>query len=495
MVEFLAGLDDNALLALPWMFEFWAFPHQLPPDGAWRTWVVMGGRGAGKTRAGAEWVRSEVEGPRPTDPGRAKRVALVGETVDQVREVMIFGDSGIMACSPPDRRPEWEATRRRLVWPNGAVAQVYSAHDPDSLRGPQFDAAWVDEFGCPAIDKGTNQPNLFVDPKSSESFVPRGSIGRRDDLIQMQYLRAMAEFWADGANNPLSSSYGGTMVDMARAYVWAWDARPYPEFPNQTWAWSDGDNYRLGHWINGRATNLPLAMVVADLCEDSGAAGFDVSRLYGLVRGYVVAEVGSARSALQPLGLAYGFDAIEREGVLGFRMRDGRLTKALDRATMAVSTEIDGAAELTRAAEAEMTGRVRLGFVDAESSFELRLADAIFPDEASFGVAQSDLALSLTAAEGTMIAERWLAEARVARDAVRFALPKSALGLGAGDVVGVDGARYRIDRIEQAEFQQIEAVRVESAVYRPGTAVERRPAAAPYLAPAPVHPLFRELPT
>jgi phage terminase large subunit-like protein len=144
--EFLAGLDDNALLALPWLFEFWALPHQLPPDGAWKTWVVMGGRGAGKTRAGAEWVRGEVEGPRPGDPGRAARVALVGETVDQVREVMIFGTSGLMACTPPDRRPEWEAGRKRLVWPNGAIAQVFSAHEPDSLRGPQFDAAWVDEL-------------------------------------------------------------------------------------------------------------------------------------------------------------------------------------------------------------------------------------------------------------------------------------------------------------------------------------------------------------
>ncbi len=144
--DFLGGLSDQALLALPWMFEFWALPHQLPPEGAWKTWVIMGGRGAGKTRAGAEWVRAEVEGPRPADPGRAKRVALVGETIDQVREVMVFGDSGILACSPPDRRPEWEAGRRRLVWPNGAVAQVFSAHEPESLRGPQFDAAWVDEL-------------------------------------------------------------------------------------------------------------------------------------------------------------------------------------------------------------------------------------------------------------------------------------------------------------------------------------------------------------
>ena len=120
--------------------------HQRPPKGDWRSWVIMGGRGAGKTRAGAEWVRSVVEGSRPLDAGRCRRVALVGETIEQVREVMIFGDSGILACSPEDRRPDWEVTRKRLVWPNGAIATVHSAHDPEGLRGPQFDGAWVDEI-------------------------------------------------------------------------------------------------------------------------------------------------------------------------------------------------------------------------------------------------------------------------------------------------------------------------------------------------------------
>lgn len=143
---FLSDLDDNALMALPYLFDFWALEHQIPPPGLWKSWVILGGRGAGKTRAGAEWVRSEVEGARPLDKGRARRVALVGETYDQVRDVMIFGDSGILACSPPDRRPKWEAGRRRLVWPNGATAQAFSAHDPEALRGPQFDAAWVDEL-------------------------------------------------------------------------------------------------------------------------------------------------------------------------------------------------------------------------------------------------------------------------------------------------------------------------------------------------------------
>lgn len=144
--SFLESLSDDVLAALPWLFEFWALPHQLPPEGDWRAWVVLGGRGAGKTRAGAEWVRAQVEGARPLESGRASRVALVGETYDQVRDVMVFGESGLLACSPPDRVPTWQATRRRLVWPNGAVAQCFSASEPEGLRGPQFDAAWVDEL-------------------------------------------------------------------------------------------------------------------------------------------------------------------------------------------------------------------------------------------------------------------------------------------------------------------------------------------------------------
>ena len=146
VTQFLDSLSDATLAALPWLFEFWAAPHQLPPEGDWRSWVCLGGRGAGKTRAGAEWVRAQVEGARPNDAGRARRVALVAETYDQARDVMVFGDSGILACSPPDRLPQWEATKRRLVWPNGAIAQCFSASDPEALRGPQFDAAWCDEL-------------------------------------------------------------------------------------------------------------------------------------------------------------------------------------------------------------------------------------------------------------------------------------------------------------------------------------------------------------
>lgn len=142
----LDNLSDDSLRALPYLFEFWALAHQLPPEGDWRAWVILGGRGAGKTRAGAEWLRSQAEGATPMASGRAERLALIGETYDQVRDVMIQGDSGILACAPPDRRPAWKASERKLFWANGAMAQAFSASDPEALRGPQFDAAWADEL-------------------------------------------------------------------------------------------------------------------------------------------------------------------------------------------------------------------------------------------------------------------------------------------------------------------------------------------------------------
>jgi hypothetical protein len=492
--EFLSGLSQNALLSLPWVFEFWALPHQLPPRGAWKTWVIMGGRGAGKTRAGSEWVRCQVEGAGPTDPGRAKRVALVGETIDQVRDVMVLGESGIVACSPPDRKPEWLASKNQLVWPNGAIAQVFSAHEPEAMRGPQFDAAWADEYGCAAVDKGTNQPNKFVDEKSSESSLPAWSNGRRDDLIQMQYLLAMGTFWSDAGNNPTSSVYSGPMVDMNHANAWAWDARPFPEFPGQSDIWNDGDNYVRGHWLNGRATNQPLASVVREICYHSGADRIDAQSLFGLVRGYQQADLTTARSSLQPLMLALGFDAFEREGKLVFRTRDAKVLADLDLDDFSVSPDIEGTVEATRLAESETAGTIRLGFVDAQSSYEVRAVETRFPDEESLSVSQTDLPLALTRIEGLTAVERWLTEARVARDTIRFSLPKSHLSVGAGDIIGYQGRRFRVDRVEQAEGQILEAVRVEPGVYLPSDCIDESITVRAFAAPAPVVPVFLDLP-
>jgi len=141
--------EEMADLAAHW--ELFAQPHQLPPERApngkpWLTWLMIGGRGAGKTRAGAEWVRAQAlgQGPFATEP--AMRIALVGETEHDVREVMIEGVSGILSVHAPYERPVWLPSRKRLEWSNGAVAQAFSAEDPQSLRGPQFSCAWSDEM-------------------------------------------------------------------------------------------------------------------------------------------------------------------------------------------------------------------------------------------------------------------------------------------------------------------------------------------------------------
>ena len=350
------------------------------------------------------------------------------------------------------------------------------------------------EYGCAAIDKGANEPNKFLDPKSSESVLPRFSSGRRDDLMQMQYLRAMRDYWGDPAKNPQAALYDGRMIDMARAHVWAWDARPFPTFPNRTGLWSDGDNYARGHWLNGRASGQVLAAVVAEICARAGLSAFSVADLRGVVRGNDLADLGTARAALQPLMLAYGFDAVEREGVLQFRMRDGRVTQQIDDDDLALSADLEGRIETRRAPEAETVGRVLVGHIEAEGDFALRQAEAQFPGEAEPGVSQSDLALVLTGAEGVAVAERWLAEARVGRDTARLALPQSLAHLGAGDVLGYAGNRYRIDRVEQGDLRLIDAVRTEAGVFQPSDYAEDRVGMPEVAAELPVYPVFLDLP-
>ena len=125
---------------LDWSWPWWARDGQLPPEGEWRTWLVLAGRGFGKTRAGAEWVRAHAE----TDGGL--RIALVAATLAEARAVMIEGESGLLAIAPPGNRPEYEPSLRRLRWPGGAQAFLYSAAEPESLRGPQHHFAWADEI-------------------------------------------------------------------------------------------------------------------------------------------------------------------------------------------------------------------------------------------------------------------------------------------------------------------------------------------------------------
>ena len=142
----LERIDPRLLVRLAGDFATLAHRHQLPPAGDWTCWLMLGGRGAGKTRLGAEWVRALVHGHTPYALSRYGHIALVGETEHDAREVMIEGPAGLLNSSPRAERPQWIATRRKLQWPNGAIGLVYSADEPEQLRGPQFDAAWCDEL-------------------------------------------------------------------------------------------------------------------------------------------------------------------------------------------------------------------------------------------------------------------------------------------------------------------------------------------------------------
>ena len=137
----LRSIEDEKVARLAYTWEGWARDDQLAPTATeagapWRTWLVLGGRGSGKTRTGAEWVRARALGA-PHSTQRARRIALVGETIGQVRSVMIEGLSGLLSIHPPHERPRFEVSSNELLWPNGTIAQMFAADDPDSLRGPQ----------------------------------------------------------------------------------------------------------------------------------------------------------------------------------------------------------------------------------------------------------------------------------------------------------------------------------------------------------------------
>lgn len=187
---------------------------QRPPPGDWRTWLILGGRGSGKTRAGAEWVDFAIR------HGGMRRIALVGQTRSDVREVMIEGPSGLRALKRPDsvERPRYEASRYRLVYPCGSEAHVFSAHDPDSLRGPQFDAAWCDELaawpkGAAAWDMLQLALRLGERPRAVITTTPR-PIPLIKRLVAYPEIVLSRMTTADNAANLAP----GFVAEMQRAY-------------------------------------------------------------------------------------------------------------------------------------------------------------------------------------------------------------------------------------------------------------------------------------
>lgn len=355
---------------------------------------------------------------------------------------------------------------------------------------PQSKPFWMMEIGCPAVDKGANQPNVFVDPKSAESALPYYSSGVRDDLIQRRFLKAFIHafdwtkpgYVADA--NPVSGVTGARMVDLDHVHVYCWDARPFPAFPQETDIWGDGGNWAYGHWLNGRLASAPLAELAAVILQEYGFNDFDAAALNGIVPGYVIDRIMSARDALQPLELAYFFDSLESGGKIKLRHR------GLEPPVKTVT--VDGVVEaragsdlvtLTRAQETDLPASAKLRFISGADDYRQAVAEARRLAGASGRVSQADLAIVLDDGLASGIVDTWLFESWAARERAQFALPPSALAIEPGDVLTFDQATrsrfLRVTEVSEHGTRDIKALAVDPDLYGRSSSPDRTPRTKP----------------
>lgn len=320
---------------------------------------------------------------------------------------------------------------------------------------------WFTELGCPAVDKGANQPNLFPDPKSSEAAFPWFSSGGRDDLAQRAFLEAHLAHWSGAAN-------ADGMVATGHIHLWAWDTRPYPAFPASASVWADAANWRTGHWLNGRLATVALKDLIAGVLTEAGVTEFNVDRVDGVVTGHVISNPVSVRAVLQPLIEAFCIDV--REGPAGLEFVS-RLTSGQ------APLDIDVVAE---PGEGPLFAEIRGELAEFANEAVLLVADP-FADYAPASarsrrlegepVRQHDLPLSLAVEHGIArkTADSWLQDHRLQRRQLRFALPPQSARLQPGDTVRLSMAnapssRFRIARIDDGEIRRIEAVAHASSI-------------------------------
>lgn len=341
---------------------------------------------------------------------------------------------------------------------------------------PESKPIWLMEIGSPAADKGANQPNVFVDPKSSENALPYYSSGGRDDLMQRRYIEALIRAF-DPAHpehaagvNPVSSVYGEAMVDVSRMFVYCWDARPYPAFPFNLDAWGDGENWRLGHWLNGRMSGVPLAELVSALLAEADFDRGSTGRLTGFVPGYVVDRPMSVREALQPLSLAYFFDAVESGAEISFRHRGGEpAVVRFDASDLVERKPDEPLMTLTRGQETDLPSQAKISYVSGASGYAQSVVEARRLVGASGRVSRAELPIVMEADQASAIAESWLYEAWAARERAKFSVPPSRLDLEPGDVIelgeGEAARQYRVTEIADDGARSIDARSVDADVY------------------------------
>ena len=230
-----APLPDGDAQAVLDDWRVWARPSQLPPAGDWRIWLLLAGRGFGKTRSGAEWVRAAAE------IGAAERIALVAPTARDARLVMVEGESGLLKIAPDKQRPVFEPSKRQLTWPNGAIATLFSADEPDRLRGPQFDAAWCDELAAwryPAawdmlmmgLRLGQN-PRVVVTTTPKPVKLIRALLASPDCAVTRGGTRENAKNLAPGFLDAILRRYDGTRLGRQEL-----DAELLEDMPGALWS-------------------------------------------------------------------------------------------------------------------------------------------------------------------------------------------------------------------------------------------------------------------
>lgn len=329
------------------------------------------------------------------------------------------------------------------------------------------------ETGCPAIDKGSNQPNIFPDPKSSSAGLPYFSNGRRDDLMQRRYLEAVIssfdpEFGASEETNPVSSSYGDRMIDVSGIHVWTWDARPYPAFPLAVDVWSDGPNWDTGHWLTGRLGSAPLDNLVGEILTDQNIENHDATLLRGGVDGYVIDRPMSARAALESISQAFSFNAIEDGEWIRFRPRGGK--PALEIAgddLIAQDNQPD--CRIVRAQETELPNEITLGFTEVSGDFRRAAVRSRRLVGSSRRESSADLAVVMSDAVAGRAADIWLQDLWAGRESFEFSLATGKIALTPGDIVILDyrgRARFvEITGIVDAEARAVSARSIDPEIF------------------------------
>ena len=262
-------IDGAGVAELRSDWSLWARPSQLPPAGEWRVWLLLAGRGFGKTRAGAEWVRAQAES------GAAMRIALVAPTAHDARLVMVEGESGLLSIASAEARPTFAVTKRQLTWPNGAVATLFSADEPDRLRGPQFDAAWCDELAAwrypqawdmlmLALRLGAN-PRVVVTTTPKPVKLIRALLASPDCVATRGATRENASNLAPGFLAAMLKRYEGTRLGRQEL-----DAELLDDMPGALWTREAIERARIDPLIEGAAPALRRVVVAIDPAVSAG---------------------------------------------------------------------------------------------------------------------------------------------------------------------------------------------------------------------------------